>query len=146
MKSTITLSLILTRDLSCIEEYPETVQESQCFSLTSCSGADVAVHCLEHRDEAAATAEEIRSLGRRAVVTSGDLTDANEAARVVDAAAVSANGVALQVLLQLAVSTGATRYRELALETAAQQLDRDPQVVDWAGDDVVQLPAEWNRD
>lgn len=27
---------------------------------------------------------------------------------------------------------------------AFKDLDTDPQVVDWAGDDVVQLPAEWN--
>jgi len=49
---------------------------------------------------------------------------------LVDAAAVSANGVALQVLLQLAVSTGASRYRELALETAA-----------WAGSQLADSPA-----
>ncbi|HYQ72553.1 MAG TPA: thioredoxin domain-containing protein [Gammaproteobacteria bacterium] len=38
---------------------------------------------------------------------------------LVDGAAVSANGVALQVLLQLATLTGDSRYRQLARETAA---------------------------
>ena len=48
---------------------------------------------------------------------------------LVDGAAVSANGVALQVLLQLAAFTKEPRYRQLAMETAA-----------WAGAQLADSP------
>jgi enoyl-[acyl-carrier protein] reductase III len=49
-------------------------------------GADVAISYIEHRDAADATAQEIRALGRRAVVLQGDVGDAAQTARVADEA------------------------------------------------------------
>ena len=54
-------------------------------------GWDVAVHCRASRAEAEATADEIRSLGRRAVVLSADLSD-EAAARALPAQAVAELG------------------------------------------------------
>jgi glucose 1-dehydrogenase len=47
-------------------------------------GADVAVGYVNHADEARAVADEITSLGRRAVVVQGDAASAADARRVVD--------------------------------------------------------------
>ena len=54
-------------------------------------GWDVAVHCRASRTEAEATADEIRSLGRQAVVLSADLSD-EVAARALPAQAVAELG------------------------------------------------------
>lgn len=54
-------------------------------------GWDVAVHCRASRTEAEATADEIRSLGRQAVVLSADLSD-EVAARALPAQAVAKLG------------------------------------------------------
>ena len=54
-------------------------------------GWDVAVHCRASRAEAEATADEIRALGRRAVVLSADLSD-EAAARALPVQAVAALG------------------------------------------------------
>ena len=54
-------------------------------------GWDVAVHCRASRTEAEATADEIRALGRRAVVLSADLSD-EAAARALPVQAVAALG------------------------------------------------------
>jgi len=54
-------------------------------------GWDVAVHCRASRAEAEATADEIRALGRRAVVLSADLSD-EVAARALPAQAVAELG------------------------------------------------------
>ena len=54
-------------------------------------GWDVAVHCRATRTEAGATADEIRSLGRQAVVLSADLSD-EVAARALPAQAVAELG------------------------------------------------------
>src|SRR5690349_3799438 len=49
-------------------------------------GADVALTYVENRDAAEATAEEIRALGRRAVVLQADVGDASACVRVVQGA------------------------------------------------------------
>src|SRR5436305_12791 len=47
------------------------------------AGADVAVGCSRHREQAAEIAEKIISMGRRAVVVSGDLADPDVPGRLV---------------------------------------------------------------
>ena len=46
-------------------------------------GVDIAVNCREKRDSAEETAEEIRALGRRAMVIVADVTDEAEVSRMV---------------------------------------------------------------
>jgi len=61
------------------------------------AGADVAVHGRRHRDELEAAAEEIRALGRRCTVTTGDLSDPSEAERVVAEAEAGLGGLDILV-------------------------------------------------
>jgi enoyl-[acyl-carrier protein] reductase III len=56
-----------------------------CALALAARGADVAITYVEHRNAAEATAEEIRALGRRAVVIRGDVHDADETLAAVDA-------------------------------------------------------------
>jgi enoyl-[acyl-carrier protein] reductase III len=55
-----------------------------CALALAARGADVAISYIEHEDAAKATAEEIRALGRRAVVLQGDVSDAAQAAALAD--------------------------------------------------------------
>ena len=48
------------------------------------AGCDVAVHCWRSMKEAEQVADEIRALGRRAIVVSADLLDMDAPARIVD--------------------------------------------------------------
>ena len=57
-----------------------------CALALAARGADVAISYIERRDAAEETAEEIRALGRKAVVLQADVSDADANAAVVDAA------------------------------------------------------------
>lgn len=61
------------------------------------AGADVAVHGLRRREELEATGEAIRALGRRSVVTAGDLSDADGAERAIEAAVKGLGGLDILV-------------------------------------------------
>jgi 3-oxoacyl-[acyl-carrier protein] reductase len=61
------------------------------------AGADVAVHGLRRREELQAAHDEIRALGRKSVVAPGDLTDASQAGRVIDATVAGLGGLDILV-------------------------------------------------
>jgi len=57
-----------------------------CALALAARGADVAITYIEHRDAAEATAEDVRALGRRAVVLQGDVSSAEDNVSVVEEA------------------------------------------------------------
>lgn len=61
------------------------------------AGADVAVHGNTRRAEAEGVAQDIRALGRRAVVVMGDVADPHHAAALVEAAAEGLGGLDILV-------------------------------------------------
>ena len=73
------------------------------------AGADVAVHGRSRRQEAEATRDEIRALGRQGVLVMGDLSDPGEAERVVEAAVEGLGG--LDILVN---NVGAIVWKELS--------------------------------
>src|SRR5688572_18112452 len=91
-------------------------------------GADVGLVYRSSRDEAEATAESIRALGRRAVVLQADLRDADACARVVEQTA-SALG-RLDVLVNVA-----SLYQRKAFDAL--------EVHDWDAQLAVDLRAAW---
>ena len=72
-------------------------------------GCDVAIHCHASREEAARTARDIQNLGRRAVVLTADLADADATAALAEQT-VSALG-ALHILIN-----NASTFERMALE------------------------------
>src|SRR5688572_17232614 len=91
-------------------------------------GADVALVYRASRDEAEATAESVRALGRRATLLQADLGDAEACARVVEQTAATLGR--LDVLVNVA-----SLYRRKPFDTLT--------VDDWDAQLAVDLRAAW---
>lgn len=78
------------------------------------AGADVAIHYHSSGDEAAATADRVRALGRRAETFQADLSDPAAAAGL--AGAVAGSMGRLDVLVNNASLFESTRFRDVSLE------------------------------
>ena len=79
------------------------------------AGCDVAVNFARSRDEAEATAAEIRALGRRAVALQGDVSDQADAHRIVAETVAAFGGI--DVLVNNAGVTRGVRFADLAAVT-----------------------------
>lgn len=78
------------------------------------AGADVVVHARQSRDEVEAVAEEIRALGRRAVVALGDVTNESDVVALFGTATQAFGGV--DILVNNAAIRGEKPFLDMTLE------------------------------
>ena len=103
------------------------------------AGADVTVNYRSHRDEAEAVAEEVRAMGRQALVVGADVSDRDAVDRMV-AATVDRLG-ALDLLVCNAYSTHRDRFLEMPIDGMKRTLD----VTLWGVFHTAQAGARWWR-
>ena len=78
------------------------------------AGADVVVHARQSRDEVEAVAEEVRALGRRAVVALGDVTNENDVVARFSTSTQTFGGV--DILVNNAAIRGEKPFLDMTLE------------------------------
>jgi len=99
------------------------------------AGADVAVNCRSHAEEAEAVAEEIRAGGRQALVAPADVSDRKAVERMVE------KTVERFGHLDILVSNAYYSKREPFLEMAAEGMQRTLDVTLWGGFHTAQTAA-----
>lgn len=98
-------------------------------------GADVAINYRQHRDEAESVAEEVRAMGRRALVVQADVADRKRDEEMV------AETVAELGRLDILIANAAYSKRVPFLEMEAEMMQRTLDVVVWGTFNCSQFAA-----
>jgi glucose 1-dehydrogenase len=99
------------------------------------AGADVAVNYRQHRDEAEAVAETIRTMGRRALVAAADVADRGQVDRMV------AQTAETMGRLDIAVANAYYSKREPFLTMSVEEAQRTMEVTFWGAFHLAQSAA-----